>query len=207
MIKKLSSDQKCTLIKYVLDEFEYDTIIDFLYPPDELLLTNKSEDDAIYSIIKENEVAIQRRVTEIIGSDQEINLESMSSYDTEVAKRGKLLNVIFRNILNVKMRHSQMCVNGESYKCKLVGLIKRTVEYRMINVPRCSDDNTGTCFITPTGWLTSGVPIKFSFRPKELYQDRQCGIRSLYFETLLYDRVNLVKWHCTVPPRDEYSDE
>ncbi|XP_050442921.1 uncharacterized protein LOC126847016 isoform X2 [Adelges cooleyi] len=204
MISLLSDEQKYTLITYVLDRIEYDRIIDLLYPPDE-----------VYSTIMKNEEAIQNKLKAFIGSDQEIRLDGISSYKTEVLIRRNLLNRTFRQILEVNMNHIQMCINGESYKCKLIGLIKRTVDYRTKNKTKCDETNDGTCYITPTAnIILHDILLVPEVPPSELYQDYLHDYRYVtpnmipYYETFLYESAQgLVPWSCEVPPIEEEESD
>ncbi|XP_050442488.1 uncharacterized protein LOC126846746 isoform X2 [Adelges cooleyi] len=211
MIARLTDSNAYSLIINTIKEFLYDGIIEFLFPPDSLLLIGKDENDSIYSTIKQNELAIQRKISEITEATPRINLVGVTSYDDEVELRGEILNKKFRMALGEKRKRIKMCANGERFKCVLVGLIKRTVEFRIKNQPKCNDNNDGTCCITPTEWiLTPGVLDQPPIPPKEFYRDRLCVASSPYYETMLFDQARgLVEWYCDIPPRigEQDSDD
>ncbi|XP_050433434.1 uncharacterized protein LOC126841156 [Adelges cooleyi] len=187
LISILNNDQKHELVKYLIDELEYEEIMEFIHPPNTELLPGRDVDDSIYSIIIENEIKIQQKLMRIIGSDQfNYNFNVPGSYDTEITTRRRHLSLAFLNILTENMKNVQMCVNNEKYKCVLVGLISRTADYRLRNKPVCND--SGTCIVTSTEWITEPNVLFDDLTPvKKSYRDRLYDTSQGYYETLLYD--------------------
>ncbi|XP_050441386.1 uncharacterized protein LOC126846187 [Adelges cooleyi] len=201
LIVRLEEDQKYQLVRFLVNEHESVGMVDYIFPPGNYLLRNFHADDAIYGTIYENEKRIQKMLTYILDPDQAVHLGGECSYGTEVELRSYHLNAIFRHTLNVRLKTEQMCVNGQSMKCVLVGLIKRTLKYKLRNKAQCEND--GSCTITSVDWTT--VPISFDDLPqtKETYRDVLYDDKFGYYQTLFQASPNrpesLVGWYSVSP--------
>ncbi|XP_050442942.1 uncharacterized protein LOC126847024 isoform X3 [Adelges cooleyi] len=185
---KLNDDQKIDLLEYLLPTFGYEGLIGIIHPPDIELL----------GVLNENDV---------------LNYEFPpdKTYAIEIKARRNIFNSTFRYVLHDRLKDAQMCVNDEGKKCLLVGLIKRTLNYRLINKQECTDD--GNCVVTSHQFLTnlSGLPDRrmLYMEPPavEIYRD-QLDTNGSCYKTLFSgpDGV-LIPWTDNTQVESSSSDD
>ncbi|XP_050442944.1 uncharacterized protein LOC126847024 isoform X5 [Adelges cooleyi] len=133
------------------------------------------------------------------------------TYAIEIKARRNIFNSTFRYVLHDRLKDAQMCVNDEGKKCLLVGLIKRTLNYRLINKQECTDD--GNCVVTSHQFLTnlSGLPDRrmLYMEPPavEIYRD-QLDTNGSCYKTLFSgpDGV-LIPWTDNTQVESSSSDD
>ncbi|XP_050442941.1 uncharacterized protein LOC126847024 isoform X2 [Adelges cooleyi] len=187
-------------------------LIGIIHPPDiELLgVLNENELASEYQKIYDREMTIR---AELIRISNVLNYEFPpdKTYAIEIKARRNIFNSTFRYVLHDRLKDAQMCVNDEGKKCLLVGLIKRTLNYRLINKQECTDD--GNCVVTSHQFLTnlSGLPDRrmLYMEPPavEIYRD-QLDTNGSCYKTLFSgpDGV-LIPWTDNTQVESSSSDD
>ncbi|XP_050437900.1 uncharacterized protein LOC126844088, partial [Adelges cooleyi] len=113
MLNDLNDNQKYQLVNGLIRAYSY-------VPA---LLVNRGRAKAFDLVISQ-----ERDILYFVTvQEPTIDLSDPIDYDTAVNNRHTLIHNIFHHVLHRQMNDTRMCKNGESTKCKLLGIITRAL--------------------------------------------------------------------------------